>query len=853
MFFWDLAVHSEQSINEILPKLAAFSWWENRRNIEWNEHENFSFYITLEAAARRWNKELIAWLFDEWKVSLKPPSTYQWKGSSIADVVAMGKHVDEEVFKDLGDAEGDHGYWYYSKKYFDRMASGRWMDGQCSSLIRTLEPLIYKKSHQYPKNKWFEALCEKDCEPRLEVLVLFAKNYKDPGAESFALPRLDLVVACGQLQIFKWFIDNCYIDLNLPLFSDEEMNVLEEGDLNNDDVASNDDLCAICYNVKKFPVELQCGHSYCLLCICKVRTYLHANMQSFQCPYCHRHVSIPPSMTISSSLQYHLESESPWLQYQPSNTLVEILMALAAGTGSVFILEYLITQHNMDPLTTLYANGQNLMHLAASRFNFLSCKWLCLNGYLKIATCLSNGNLSPVHEAINNSKYAASLIFDLFFEHKVLPYNWIDLAIASSNAGIVHSAECALSHVFTAAISYLLSVNADLDQLICVIDKSTFGKCHIFDDNVINSQLECIIQCGRVDVLIWLYNSDIGRQLTYFNRECREFIWKKIGKLHLSRRAMEAFMEDVEAAEKLKLEISKCNSRFHKLIVGGAPIIEIENTINSQKEMIKNSQNLNLKVSYISFDHIVGHGLKPLKMTVHHGHLHLIDWILKIPGTDLTETVSQTFSQAIGEGNIIVFQFTLSWLDANNQPLPTSILMCRKNRGSLLHAVVSFFVITTSTFMPSEAEAKIFRDCFEMVQILVDRPDVDLNALNEEQQTALFDLACIFPFGSGREGFLESAEITADYAFKLIQMLIIAGTDLYHVDVNNRTFFETVLEKGSPLLIKAIRWLVLEKGVDIQFVQFSCFSFDQNVCDRVVAEFNAIGKEQRLLFQSQER
>ncbi|MCO5579346.1 hypothetical protein L7F22_062310 [Adiantum nelumboides] len=174
VFFFDLTIRSEQNINEILSKVAEFSWWENRRDIDWNEHEKFAFYNTLQAAAKNLNKELITWLLDEWKVSLKPPSIYPWKGLSISVVVAMGKDVDEDILKDIGDNEIDN-YQYYSKKYFDMMVSGRWKDGQCSSLIATLEPLIYQKGKtHYFKNKCFEALCEKEFERLLEVLEIFA-------------------------------------------------------------------------------------------------------------------------------------------------------------------------------------------------------------------------------------------------------------------------------------------------------------------------------------------------------------------------------------------------------------------------------------------------------------------------------------------------------------------------------------------------------------------------------------------------------------------------------------------------------------------------------------------------------
>ncbi|KAI5060820.1 hypothetical protein GOP47_0025240 [Adiantum capillus-veneris] len=863
VFFFDLAICSRQNINEILPKLAEFFWWENRRDIEWNEHEKFAFYITLQAAARSWNKELITWLLDEWKVSLKPPSIYKWDGLSITDVVAMGEHVNEDVLKDLGDAKNENDYHYFSmkysnpKKYFDMMVSGRWTDGQCSSLIASLEPLIYNKEEtDYFKNKWFEALCEKDFERRLQVLEIFAKKYDDHGAESFALPRLDLVIACGQLHILKWFIDKGFVDLNLPLSSNEEMDTLkddEDEDEEEDNVAANDSDCAICYRIKRFPVELQCGHSYCLSCIRKVHTYSNANMQSFQCPCCRRHLSLPPSMTISSSLQYHLKSKSPWLQYKSSNTLGEILMALAAGTGSVFILEHLITRHNLDPLTTLYANGRNLMHLAASRPNLISCKWLCFNGYLELATRLCDEFLSPVHEAINNSNYAASLVLDLFSDHKVLPGNWIDLALVSPNASIVHTAEWTLSHEYTAAISKLLATNAPLDILIAVINKSTFGKCEIFDEDDINSQLDFIIQCGRVDVLIWLYNSDVDRQCMYFNKEHQDFIRKKIGELDSNRSAMEAFMKEVETAEKLRFEVSDCYLGFQQMIIDGAPVVEIESVINHQKELMKKAQNLILKTGHwqISFDGIVRHGLNPLETAVCHGHLHLIKWILKMPDRDITEGVSQIFSQAVYNGSTVVFKFILSWLKENNQPLPTLLHIFNSNFESPLHAVVSAFV-TTSSFMLHDADDKVCKACFEMAQILVDHPDVNVNALNEERQTALFHLARIVHFQRENPSTSESAEIIADRAFKLIQMLICAGTDLHHIDTNNRTFFEVILEKGSRLLMKAIRWLVLEKGIDIQFAQFSCLDPNPSLCERVDAEFNAI-REEQLLLQLQKR
>ncbi|KAI5059928.1 hypothetical protein GOP47_0024348 [Adiantum capillus-veneris] len=382
-----------------------------------------------------------------------------------------------------------------------------------------------------------------------------------------------------------------------------------------DDDDNNDADCAICYRIKKFPVDLQCGHSYFLPFIHKVHTYSHANMQSFQCPYCRRQVSVPPSMTISSSLQYYLKSKSPWLQYKSSNTLGEILMALAAGTGSVFILEYLITQHNIDPLTTLYANGRNLMHVAASRPNLVSCKWLCCNGYLELATHLSDENLSPAHEAIKNSNYAASFVFDLFSDHEVLPDNWIDLASVSLNASI----------------------------LIGVIEKSTLGKCDILDDNVI-TQFELIIQYGRVDILFWLYSSDLERQSVYFNEERRELIHKKlIGGLNSNRGDMEVFMNYVEVAEKLRWEIANCDSGFKQMILDGAPVVKIENMIKHQKELIKKAKNLLLDTDYleISFDGIVQHGLNPLETAVHRGYLHLIGWILKMPDKDATEAVTQ--------------------------------------------------------------------------------------------------------------------------------------------------------------------------------------------------------------------
>ncbi|MCO5579345.1 hypothetical protein L7F22_033201 [Adiantum nelumboides] len=266
--------------------------------------------------------------------------------------------------------------------------------------------------------------------------------------------------------------------------------------------------------------------------------------------------------------------------------------------------------------------------------------------------CLSDENLSPIHEAINNSNYAASMAFDLFYDHKVLPDNWMNLAIVSPNSGIVHTAEWTLSRECTAAISKLLAVNAPLDQLIKVIDKSSLGKCEILNDDVINSQFELIIRCGRVDILIWLYNSDLRRQYTYFNKERQKFICKKVGELESNRSALEAFLDDVESAEKLGYEINGCNSGFRQMVLDGAPVIEIENLIKHQKELITKTQNLTLKTGYlqISFNKIIQHGLNSLETAVHHGHLHLIDWILTMPDTDLTDALPQIFSQAIQDG-----------------------------------------------------------------------------------------------------------------------------------------------------------------------------------------------------------
>ncbi|MCO5608106.1 hypothetical protein L7F22_062311, partial [Adiantum nelumboides] len=104
-------------------------------------------------------------------------------------------------------------------------------------------------------------------------------------------------------------------------------------------------------------------------------------------------------------------------------------------------------------------------------------------------------------------------------------------------------------------------------------------------------------------------DSDLRRQYTYFNKERQKFICKKVGELESNRSALEAFLDDVESAEKLGYEINGCNSGFRQMVLDGAPVIEIENLIKHQKELITKTQNLTLKTGYLQISLIKSYNM----------------------------------------------------------------------------------------------------------------------------------------------------------------------------------------------------------------------------------------------------
>jgi hypothetical protein len=234
---------------------------------------------------------------------------------------------------------------------------------------------------------------------------------------------------------------------SVPAVLEPEQDAARDSD-SSSEYSYNDNDCEICIRPIVLPEELACGHTFCRTCLTKWANICAQHQQAEEpplapqamtmtCPKC-RCMTLPPKrMTVVNKLVHYLAADSPWLEYEPTMTVGEVLLGLAAGTGSVAILEWLVLVKGVDPLQVLFPRGRNVMHIAAMRGNMFSVKTLIALDFQALAHQPSSEGKTPVDELLSDcSMENADAVLDVLAQCSLLPAGWEERAAQSSSTGI---------------------------------------------------------------------------------------------------------------------------------------------------------------------------------------------------------------------------------------------------------------------------------------------------------------------------------------------------------------------------------------------------------------------------------
>lgn len=801
-------IGNSDTLELVQRKVETFDWWPLKTDrIEWQSREQIWLHRTLERCAENAQFSILIWILDTWRIEFTSPVALNHQGFSVPDYVACGRirnYVKYEKDWMLGDGELN---WLERGRI--EMLLERWDGNDIDSLTKQIasqeNPEMLMASPQR-KVDWYMRKLQGDAgshvDARLQIIQLLMSRYKFAG-----IPRLDLLVMAGCTGVLKWLIERNHVNLSAGVIDPE---------------TEGDDQCSVCLGNFRRPVELSCGHSLCRPC---ARDLFDANrtrgLLSFtSCPLCRAQIQAPDIQPgdVVGMLMFCSREHYPWLKKVVSDDMSVglLLVALSAGMGSLSVL-MLLKSMNVD-LFHVFQSGRNLMHIAASRKQYLVVRWLGENGYLGLVGKLSNDGLTPLIEATRaGDTNSASYLLECegLDASDVNGHEWLQHALRSEHKSMRDMAkEHHNRYTQWVKLPQLIESNASFAYIAAEIDSLDMQR--LFQQEIWLKKpffpyfiCDVVIRHGRVDVLRYLctrnyyFPFQLSHHMAHTRKESKtnEDVWKEAVMKH--RANPENFANLFSEMRQVERVFSQClhlNQRVSKLIETGSEVHLIEEAIvalDQTRESVTSDFKSWFEYLRFGLQTMVTNGLKPLLYVATHGYVHLVDWLLNIKHQgDIAEATSAIFT-AISAGKLNVVQFLVNWfatksIDINNLRLDEEDTESETIFDMSARNYYYFGCFLKSPKVPVE-------DRWAIVEWLASRPEVRLGSIS-----AALDNIDLERY---------SSIFTGESIIKLVKLYVEKDADYSEIDSSGRSIVQRLIDAGD---MESVEWLAIDVDVDIQ-------------------------------------
>ncbi|CEP01409.1 hypothetical protein PBRA_002015 [Plasmodiophora brassicae] len=813
-----LALVYNPTVERLQEIVSSFDWWSDR-DYDWSIDQRRHLYVAIDISARSGNADVVKWFLDECRVSLVPPEGLNWSGMSVADNVALaGVCFSLDDLQRYDNTDGTT-----SARWLYNLVVSNWDGKDLDQLMGRFEKYLERNE----SNVWYKALSSQGSDAYIDVIRVLATRVGSDG--TFCLPRLDVVIAAGHLKMLQWLVDSAILDLSAVGAAGTDHTgagvhgtvAVHDGDID------YDNMCPICYTSDCHRTALSCGHRFCEPCLLQWFSQRDELVTALSCPTCRSGVPVSARFLATSHL-YSILGELDWLKCSASMTVAEILVGIAAGFGSAFILQWLVETANID-VERLSFQGRTLLHIASDRGQTIICLWI-LHRHPALAGVVDSNGASPADTALSSSFVSESYhVLASFVNCGHVPRDWPNVAVDHPCESIRRWARDVKATLGLKRAVVLLNncPDAPITSLANLFEPFDDDLRSPTDNGNIIPLLFALAACNRrYDVLRWLFSAK-------FDKWRLEILsWNGLGAMDIfqvcelaatdgndSHDHLQPFLEEIRNIRNAVKSI-RCfeYQTLPAMIDHNAPISEFEAAIEARDERYRNIPDdfrefLPAKVRLTEI--VIGHGLNALQYAFEKGSLAIMEACLNRVRDDLSSTESLFSAVLLRNGNVQNVSFLLEWLERKGLPVDGPVVSDDSTYGSLL----AYFAKQHALYLSLGRSLDTKGDCaryWDVVQYLLQRDGV---AKNPPQ--------ILFNYGESRFMTISSSDDEIEKHFydvsaqilRAFRALIAAGANLSDRNDDGKLIVESMLSSPTwPVYLQTIAFLVRDHGIDIQFL-----------------------------------
>ncbi|KAI8847074.1 hypothetical protein BC829DRAFT_397131 [Chytridium lagenaria] len=594
---------------------------------------------------------------------------------------------------------------------------------------------------------------------------------------------------------------------------------MEEGDEANetpeDDGEDDDDVCAICISAKQHPFELNCRHIL---------------------------------LTIASRLSSCIIDEHSWMPMFDEICIGQVLLGLAAGMDSPYVFAWLVLEQSMNPRTTFFDNGNTVLHIAASQGSVMVIVWLLKNGFADLADMQNADGKQAVHCTITSKTHTANFILSIFAsiqnEHP-LPVDWMEHALASEDKFIVDMANEVIRQRIRQGMRSLFESSVSVDDIMKACEEGEYTTCTScllsesdgYTEMGSETFLKLIFEFSRHDVLKAFFRLEISSRC-FWSKTASDVFAPLLDscKNDELRKVAEGIVFREETSRKVARKINEFNDVLKK----GGTVEEVDKITREQDELIKQLEAADPEQEFyttkscrqyasISFDMLFMAGQNPLEYCISINRLDFVDWILQKWTPDLSDLEKALRPHCLAKANLPTLQHIMKLYETHHRPLDVF--------GKTLSTLISTYMLRSSRLEEDSDEKEKYEHTLQKVEFLAKHPGIDLNSLRSDDRYALN--YCTKPWFTSSEDTM-----------RMVKLLVENGADpmITSYRAERRTVLEDFVGCLSSTTLPVVRWLALEKGYDVRFLEPSVYEDDWKKHTAILEEFALIQAAQQTMF-----
>jgi len=310
---------------------------------------------------------------------------------------------------------------------------------------------------------------------------------------------------------------------------------------------------------------------------------------------------------------------------------------------------------------------------------------------------------------------------------------------------------------------------------------------------------------------------------------------------------MDIFMQEVNEIDILKEKIRCLHKAFCDLVEKGAEVNDIIGVIQQQKDLMPQ-----IPLDFIHGPEFTYYIIKPMETEVKHfhktpafafkkGYVHILKWILEEQQAELRTVQAVCEFVDIFHLNPTSTKFVFSWMEEKGIPLTETITHKWSDYSHTYENILDLVVSDHASALRcsrSDHPDKI-QQLFELIEFFCGHDEI-LKVLQEGAGQKL-----LFHYVKGVTSSEVDVEKVSASTLHAVKTLVNAGVSINTLNDRNKSIAEQMIDEGSSGHLDTIRWLAIEKGVDIQFLEFGRSGFRSKITSESKLEFQKIQEEQQ--------